>query len=236
MNITKEIKIIDLAFYLTKHKTLIIADSHIGFEEALNKQGILIPRFQFKEIIQRLEKILKKVKPKIIVINGDIKHEFGTISAQEWRHTLQLIDFLSKRCKKLILIRGNHDTILGPIAKKRNLEIVEELVIDNMLITHGDKIPEIVKNKNIRTIIIGHEHPAIGLREKTRVELFKCYLIGKYKNKTLIIQPSFNLVTEGTDITKEKLISPFLQQDLRNFECYIVADKVYKFGKLKNLR
>ncbi|GAJ17959.1 unnamed protein product, partial [marine sediment metagenome] len=74
------------------------------------------------------------------------------------------------------------------------------------------------------------------LREKARVEVFKCFLKGKYNRKVLIVQPSFNLVTEGTDITKEKLISPFLQQELRNFECYIVADKVYRFGKLKNLR
>jgi hypothetical protein len=233
MNITKNIKIIDLALYLIKSKTLIIADSHIGYEEALNKQGILVPRFQFKELILRLEKILKKVKPNTIIINGDIKHEFGTISNQEWRHTLRLIDFLSKYCKNLFLIKGNHDKILGPIAKKRNIEITNQIIIDNILITHGDKLVKIPKN--IKTIIIGHEHPAVGLREKTRVEIFKCFLKGKYKSKTLIVQPSFNLVTEGTDITQERLISPFLKQDLRNFECFIVADKVYRFGKLKNL-
>ncbi|MBW2966513.1 metallophosphoesterase, partial [Candidatus Woesearchaeota archaeon] len=112
MNITKDTKIIDLALYLTKSKTLIIADSHIGHEEALNKQGILVPRFQFKELILRLEKILKKIKLNTIIINGDIKHEFGTISNQEWRHTLRLIDFLSKHCKNLFLIKGNHDKIL----------------------------------------------------------------------------------------------------------------------------
>ncbi len=233
MNIEKNIKIIDLALYLTKSKTLVIADSHIGFEESLNKQGILVPRFHFKDLIIRLEKILKKVKPDTIIINGDIKHELGTISEQEWRYTLRLIDFLSKHCKRLFLIKGNHDKILGPIAKKRNIEVINQVLIDNILITHGDKL--IKTSKNIKTIIIGHEHPAIGLREQTRTETFKCFLKGKYKNKTLIVQPSFNLVTYGTDITKEKTLSPFLKQNLRNFECFIVADKIYKFGKLKNL-
>jgi len=47
--------------------------------------------------------------------------------------------------------------------------------------------------------------------------------------------PSFCLVTEGTDILKEKLLSPFLDQDLKNFDVFVVADKVYDFGKLKNL-
>ncbi len=233
MEIAKGIEIIDWALYLVKYKTLIISDSHIGFEEALNKQGILIPRFQFNEIIKQLEKIFDKVRPEIIIINGDIKHEFGTISEQEWRHTLKLIDFLSQKCKKLVLIKGNHDTILGPIADKRKIEVVQELKIGSILITHGDKTAADLKG--IKIIIIGHEHPAITIRERARAELFKCFLKGTYKSKTLIVQPSFNLVTEGTDVMKDSLLSPFLQQNIKNFECWVVADKVYYFGKLKEI-
>lgn len=231
MNISKNIKIIDLG--LVVGRTLIIADTHIGYEEALNKQGVLIPRFQFTEIIKRLEKILKKIKVNKIIINGDIKHEFGKISNQEWRHTLKLVDFLAKH-GKLILLKGNHDTILGPIAKKRNLEILDHYFIKDILVVHGDKIDNKLIKKS-KTIIIGHEHPAVSLKEDPRVETYKCFLKGKYKGKTLIVQPSFNLVTEGTDILKEKLLSPFLKQDLSKFEVFIVADKVYDFGKLKNL-
>ncbi|MBD3248699.1 phosphoesterase [Candidatus Woesearchaeota archaeon] len=235
MNITKDIEILDLALYIKKQKTLIITDTHIGYEEALNKQGVLVPRFQFKEIMQKLEKILKKVKPETIIINGDIKHEFGRISEQEWKLTLRLIDFLSRNCTKLILIRGNHDKILGPIAEKRNIEIAENILLENILITHGQNIPDISKNKNIDTIIIGHEHPAVGLKEDSRVEKFKCFLKGRYNDKTLIVQPSLSLVTEGTDVTKERLLSPFLKQKIDNFDCYIVADKVYKPFKLKKI-
>ena len=64
MNILPGIKIVDLA--LSAGNNLILADTHIGYEEALNKQGVLIPRFQFKEIIQRLEKKIKKKKNKTI--------------------------------------------------------------------------------------------------------------------------------------------------------------------------
>jgi len=124
-------EMIDLALYTDN--ILIIADTHIGYEEALNKQGILIPRFQFKEIIKRLEHIFAVLKNKRIdkiIINGDVKHEFGTISEQEWRHTLQLLDFLSKHCKEIILIKGNHDTILGPIAKKRKVKVIDNYIIE----------------------------------------------------------------------------------------------------------
>jgi len=236
MEIVKNIDMIDLCLYLKKEKILILADTHIGYEEALNKQGVLIPRFQFKEIIERLEKVLKKTaKLHKIIINGDIKHEFGTISEQEWRHTLRLLDFLSRHCDEIILIKGNHDTILGPIAKKRNIKILDTYKINDILIIHGHKIIDKGELKGIKTVIIGHEHPAVSVHEGARQELFKCFLKGKWEKYTLIVQPSFNLVTEGTDVAKEELLSPFLQQDLSEFHVYIVADKLYDFGRLKKL-
>jgi len=232
MEIAKGIEIIDLSLYIKKHKLLIFSDFHMGFEESQNKHGVLIPRFQFKDTIIRLESILKKVKPDTIIVNGDIKHEFGKISEQEWRETLKLIELLAKNCKKLILTKGNHDKIVEPIAKKRNIAITDSFEIGDFLILHGDKIPKEIKSK---TIIIGHEHPAVLIQDGERKEKFKCFLMGKYKRKTLIVQPSFNLVTEGTNVLKDKTLSPFLKQDLKKFEIFVVADKIYKFGKLRNL-
>ena len=230
MEIIKGIEIIDLCLYVKKEKILILADTHIGYEESLNKQGVLIPRFGFMEIIKRLEKVFKKVKGiDKIIINGDVKHEFGTISEQEWRHTLQLLDFLGRKCNEVVLIKGNHDTILGPIAEKRKVKVVDSYKIRDILIIHGNLVPEL---KGVKTIIIGHEHPAINIKDGIRTELFKCFLKGKFKRKILIVQPSFNLVAEGSDVLKGKLLSPFLQQNLDNFECFIVGDKVYSFGKL----
>jgi len=233
MEIAKDIEIIDLGLYLTKYKTLVLADTHLGFEESLNKNGVFIPRFHIKDLTERLEKILKNLEIDKIIINGDIKHEFKGISEQEWRNTIQIIDLLKQKCKELILIRGNHDKILNIIAAKKELKIADQIVIDDILITHGHKMLKIPTS--VKKIIIGHEHPAVGLHEGARIETFKCFLKGKFNGKLLIVMPSLNLVTEGTDVTKEKLLSPFLQQDLNNFEAFVVADKVYYFGKLKGL-
>lgn len=232
MKLTKNIEIIDLALLINK-ETLVLADIHIGYEEALNKQGLLVPRFQFKETEKRIKNILEKTKPRKIIINGDLKHEFGTISETEWRHTLKILDLFKD--KEIILIKGNHDTILGPIANKKNLTIKDYYKINNMFICHGDKILDNINFSTSKIIIIAHEHPAIVIGTKTRKETYKCFLKGHYKNKTLIVQPSLNLVTEGTNILKEKLLSPFLHQNLNNFNVYIVSDKIYDFGKLSQL-
>jgi hypothetical protein len=213
-----DIGIIGLALYLDD--ILIISDIHIGYEEALNKQGILIPRLQLKDIVKNLDTIFDKLKDKKIekiIINGDLKHEFGKISETEWRHTLRLLDYLSKKCKSITLIKGNHDTILGPIAKKRNIAIKDYEKINNFLIIHGDTLPKKEQLKGIKTIIMGHEHPAISLQDGPRIEKYKCFLKGKYKRYNLIVQPSFHPIVEGTDILKEELLSPLLKQDLSNF-------------------
>ena len=231
MEIINGIEIIDLALYLPKQRILAIADVHMGYEEALNKQGILMPRFQFKEVILRLETIFKTIKPKLnkIVINGDIKHEFGKISETEWRNTLKLLDFLAKHCDEIILIKGNHDTILGPIARKRNVKVVEHYDVGKVVFIHGDKL---VPNK-AKTIIIGHEHPAISFKQRT--DKFKCFLRGKWKGKQLIVMPSFNMVTEGTDITQEKLLSPYLT-NISDFGIFVVGEQIMNFGKVKEMR
>lgn len=220
-----------LSLWFRKDKTLILSDFHLGYEEYLHQKGVLVPKYQAQEIIKELEKILKKVQPKTIIINGDLKHEFGTVLRQEWKEVLQIIDFLQKKCQELVLIRGNHDTILEPIAEKRGIKIVKEYHISNILIVHGDKLVE----TKAKRIIIGHEHPALSLKDKSKTEKFKCFLKGKWNKKELIVMPSFNPLLEGTDIIKERLLSPFLT-DISNFEVLIVhQENVLNFGKVRNL-
>lgn len=230
MKILDSIEIIDLCLYLRKENVLVIGDMHIGLEESLQKQGVFIPRFDIDEVIKRLKDIFSKIEVKKIILIGDVKHEFGTISDQEWRDTLKVLDFLLEK-GEVILIKGNHDTILGPISKKRNLNIVEKYAVNDILFVHGDKI---IEDKNCKTIIIGHEHPAISFKSRPD-EKFKCFLVGKFKNKELIVIPSFNFLTEGSDVTKGEILSPYIK-NVKNFKVYIVEDKVRDFGFVKDLR
>lgn len=232
MQILPKMEIINLGLWLKKEKTLIVSDFHLGYEEELHQKGILLPKFQTKETIRELKEIFKKIHPKKIIINGDLKHDFGRILRQEWKEVLSLIDFLQENCQELILIKGNHDTILGPIAEKRRITVVKDYQMENILIIHGDQL---IKKTQAKIIIIGHEHPALSFREKGKVEKYKCFLKGRWKRKELIVLPSFNPLQEGTDILKEQLLSPFLN-DVSNFEVFVVGKgEVLRFGKVKDL-
>ncbi len=234
MEIHPGIETIDLALYLRKHKTLVLADLHIGFEEALAKQGVLVPRFQYKDMIDRLEQIFAQVHPKTVVLNGDLKHEFGGISRQEWKETMRLFDYLSRKCEEIIVVKGNHDPNIGPITAKKAVRVVDEIVFGSIAIVHGDTGP---KANHPAIVIMGHEHPAIALREKGRVEKFKCFLKGAYKKSVLLVQPSFNACVEGTDVSQGQVLSPLIK-NIHNFEVFVVDDvrkKTLYFGKVKNI-
>lgn len=235
----KGITAVGLSLYT--QMTLILGDVHMGYEEAINKSGVLIPRRQYAETISLLEQTfaeLKKYKMPVdkVIINGDLKHEFGTISETEWRNTLGIIDFLSKHCKNIVLIKGNHDKILGPIAKKRNVSVKEFEVVGDVFVCHGDYITDKSELKKAKVLVIGHEHPSVVLRQGGRTEKYKCFLAGKWKEKDLIVMPSFNTTVEGSDVLKDELLSPFLT-DISSFEVFVSGyGEILDFGTVNKLR
>jgi hypothetical protein len=234
VEIAPGIEIIDLALWLPKQKVLAVSDFHIGYEDSLNARGILLPRHQFKDTKERLQKIFASLetKPKKIIITGDLKYEFGTVNRGERFGLTDLLRFLAKNCDKLIVLKGNHDKILDFLQNEK-LKIMSKLTLGNIFFAHGDIIVNDIKAK---TIIVGHAHPAIKLSDGLVAEKVKCFLKGKWKNKTLIVLPSFNLVTEGTDVLSEKGLSPYVNS-AKNLEVWAIPEfnEILYFGKLKHL-
>ena len=240
MHIEKDIKIVDLGLHIKAKKMLVISDVHIGYEGELHRKGMLIPKFLYRDIVDRVGQMILQTNPGTIIITGDLKHEFGRISEQEWRDVLRFIDFLAKQAKKIVLIKGNHDAILAPIARKRQVKVVDHYGFNlnsrKVYICHGDAIPVNQAFRSSDIIIIGHEHPAVSIKDGVRSEKFKCFLKGNWKNRLLLALPSLNLAHEGTDLLAGRLLSPFLQGNISNFEVYVAnLPEPLHFGKLKNL-
>lgn len=242
---------------LIENKILVIGDLHIGQEEIIIKQG-LAPRLQTHEIITNLNQIfdyLKKRKINLdkIIILGDLKHEHGKISEEEWRETLHFLDFISNKADEIILIKGNHDNILQPITSKRNIQIKSYYKYKEILFMHGHKeykqalkkglTQKKAKNKDIKILILGHIHPAITLTDNYKREKYKCFLYGKYKRKQIYILPSFNPLITGYDLAKQNMFKKkdfFIipENKLKDFNVLIYnrkEGKVYDFEKLKRM-
>ncbi len=233
----EEFKLLDKSLYFSEEKIFAVGDFHLGYEEFLNEQGIFLPHLQFKEIMNDLKKIFKEIgRVKKIIILGDLKHEFGTISSQEWREVKRVLDFLREKSEEIILIKGNHDTILEPIAKRKEIRIEDFYVDKDVCFLHGHKLFPECLNKKIKTLVLGHRHPAVVLEDKYKKEKYKCFLVGKWKGKRVFVLPSFFPFVEGGTLTNYEENKLFIsEKSLKNFDVYVVGDVVYKFGKLKRI-
>ena len=235
--------IIELGIYLKKENCLIVSDLQLGYEEIMNRQGVFVPRFNYLEIKKRFEMKFQAIRGKgvagidRIIINGDFKHEFGKILEQEWAEIIDTISYLQKKCRKVVIVKGNHDRALEPIAKWKGIEFVDFMILENeeTLVVHGDSTSFKEQLKKAKKIIIGHEHPAVTIREGVKAETFKCFLKGKWKNKVLVVLPSMNSMAIGNDVTKNELLSPFLKEGVEDFEVWAVEDKAYYFGRIDKL-
>ncbi len=254
------LELIDLALFLPERRALALADVHLGIEDALKDEGILVPRQHLAQVQERLERIFKELaitpaEPlEKIIVNGDLRHQFGPLSRIEHKESKEFLRWLAPWTEQIVLIEGNHDGSLQHFANER-ITVTKSHSEGYCWFVHGDEAltpsPSPVgqprerggRKAGVRAkawLIIGHEHPAVGLRDPVtgRIEIYKCFLVGTFKGHNLLVLPSFNQLVRGSDLLKEQPLSPFVQQsDLEEFSVYPVSDdgQIYEFGPLRRL-
>ena len=213
------------ALYLRDEHAICIADLHLGYEEALAaSNGIALPSRQLKDVEHAFEVSVTRcsAQPSTLIINGDLKHVFSESSVQEWREVPMFIQFALEFVEEIILVRGNHDTFLGPLKRFGSaIKIVNTLRKGDVLFMHGHtkEYTRVLREegKEAKTIVIAHEHPflVLGDRVGARVRL-PCFLKGRMKcsGENVIVMPAFSPLAGGTPVnvvSKEDFLSPLLK-------------------------
>jgi putative SbcD/Mre11-related phosphoesterase len=226
-----------------KERVLVVGDLHLGYEEALNRSGVLVGRQMFDEMISDLNAVFGEVgKVDKVVLLGDVKHDFGGISKQEWKDVNAILDYFESMAKKVVVVKGNHDNILEPILKKRKMKLLGVYIWNGFAFLHGDEDYDEIWRGEINTIIVGHGHPAVNLQEPKGIksEKYKCFLVGKFKGKEMIVVPSFIDFYVGSDPREDEMVMAW-DVNWMNFDVKIVSPgegniEVLDFGKLKKLK
>ena len=237
-----EYEFIGKATYFPKQKVLAIGDMHLGHEFTFRDTGSFIPATQLIEtkkdllvIFKQLEKEKKFIEK--VVFLGDIKH-FFSYEKGEKNIILEILLLVGEHVKRedIILIKGNHEK-MADIADKKLQEV---FIKDDIAFIHGDEELKEIFNEKIKTIVMGHLHPAIIISDPQKVkrEKYKCYLTGKYKSKNIIILPSFLPTYEGIAtneyLTDNHCFIPV--KNLMKFKVHAIGEKeILDFGELKNL-
>ncbi|MEI6731728.1 MAG: metallophosphoesterase [archaeon] len=219
-------------------KILVIGDLHVGYEEAMNNTGVFVSRKMYEEMIEELERVFDSAgKVDRIVLLGDVKHGFARGTSQEWDELIKLFKFLKEECNDIVILQGNHDNYLMNIANRVSVGVKDYLIVGETALIHGDSDKVEIYDTRVKRWIMGHGHPAVRLNDGIKSESYKCFLVGKFKGKEVVIVPSFFDLQTGTDPREFELgmAWPF---DLNKFEVYVVSEdlKVLEFGKLEKIK
>jgi putative SbcD/Mre11-related phosphoesterase len=145
-------------------KTLVIADTHLGWETALRDKGIHVPS-QTPKLLQKLTALLSKHKPDVLLILGDVKYTVVTTKPGEWHDIPDFFIDLKNYVRDIVIVRGNHDANLEPLLPE-NIKLLAATgtIVGDVGLFHGHKWPSPMLLK-CKTLIMGHLHPVVVFRD-----------------------------------------------------------------------
>ena len=228
--------------YIKSLSALVCSDLHLGYEDMMAAKGIFIPHVNLKNILEQLCYAIEILKPKLLIINGDIKNEFSSTKTHEFNELFDFFKNIKKNNIKIILIKGNHDNYINRYKHQFNIEIYEnEFISGKYLFFHGEFMP--IGNINeVDFLIVGHEHPSIKItNDNGRIERLKCFLYSKYHNKKLLVLPAISYFALGTIINDPKsidFISPILNEiNIDNANAIAIEyNETINFGRIELLK
>jgi DNA ligase-associated metallophosphoesterase len=160
------------ALYLPAHRTLLVADAHIGKAVSFRKLGVPVPEATTGATLQALSRALADTGASRLVFLGDFlhsrrSHSAATLAAlDDWRAVhLQL---------HLQLVRGNHDKRAGDPPARLGIDVVDEPVtLGPFALCHH---PRPLAGAYV---LAGHWHPCIGVRGRAFDRLrLPCFWLG----------------------------------------------------------
>ena len=150
---------------------LVAGDIHIGLENEFRKRGIHLYDLA-ASTARRILSTAEEFDLKKLILLGDIKNEILHIDSSERFAIKSFFDVLSPL--DINIVRGNHDAYLSEVV---DIPIVEELVIKNFALLHGNTWPS-QKAMGSKYLITAHNHAAVSIKDANKhVYLIKAWLI-----------------------------------------------------------
>ena len=221
----------DRCLILDDGPTAVIGDLHLGYESALEDEGLFIPRVNAESIRESLNRIIDRYEPARMVLLGDVKHDFRRSSysaREEGRDIMKLI----ADAAECVVVRGNHDNYLQNILSDVGLFALDHIDVGGYRLEHGHV------DSGVRPVIIGHEHPSVKIPgELSGGMKLQCYVVAKEEG--VVVIPPFSPFASGNDLNpgRDAVMAPALKAcDVSRAEIIGVSDMgLMELGKLDDV-
>ena len=209
----------------------VLGDLHLGYESALEEEGMYIPRINTDSIRDSLNSMLCKYEPKKVVLLGDIKHDFKRSRREAKEEVLKVMDLLME-VSDVIVVKGNHDNFLQNILSEVGLLTVDHVDMAGFRMEHGHL------DTGRRPVIIGHEHPSVRIPGAVSGGM-KIHCFVHERKAGVIVLPPFSPFSAGNDLTMEGnciMADALKSSDYAEADIYGVSEVgIMRLGKLKSV-
>jgi DNA ligase-associated metallophosphoesterase len=160
------------AAYLPEHRTLLVADAHIGKAVSFRRLGVPVPGGTTTATLSRLTAAVAATGAQRIVFLGDLLHSARSNAEATWA---AVAAWRARHAGlRLTLVRGNHDGHAGDPPTDWQVECLDgPLHLAGLALAHH---PDAVAGAYV---LAGHVHPAVvlGGRANQRLRL-PCFHFG----------------------------------------------------------
>ncbi len=215
--------------------TVVLGDLHLGYEKALEEEGMYIPRINTESIRESLNRIICEYEPKRIVLLGDIKHDFKRTRYEGKEEVRKIVELLN-RAADVIVVKGNHDNFLQNILQDLGIMAVDYVDMCGYRMEHGHV------DSGKRPVIIGHEHPSVRITGAVSGGIkLQCFLY--FEKEGIIVIPPFSPLSLGSDLAlagPETFMSPACKaSDVSEAKVFCLSEfgvmPVGKLGEIENI-
>jgi len=218
---------------LLNDTVMVISDLHLGYESAMESEGLHLPRINTQGIRDSLHRCLHRYEPETVVILGDIKHDFRRPDHECRNEILEILELISETAEP-VLVKGNHDNFLQNILSGTRFQLLDRMQAGRFHLEHGHE------DGGSRPVVIGHEHPSLRIYDQIGAHVKLPCFLWAHQDQVLVI-PSFSLFSGGNDISSgdnDVFMSPALQKTRADdIDVYAVSEiGLITLGALSSLQ
>ena len=187
------------AVFWPAQKTLLVADLHLEKGAAFAALGMLLPPYDTRTTLQRLEKVIDAVKPGRVVALGDSFHRSESAARLASEDLAFLIRLQKDR--EWYWICGNHDPHLPPSIGGT---ICTTLTICGVTLRHEPSQTATERE------IAGHLHPVARIARRGAVIRRRCFATDGNR----LVMPAFGAYAGGLNVLDRAFAELFLRHRL----------------------